>query len=136
MILVDTGPLVALSEPRDALNARALAELDRMRSQTLLTCLPVLSEACFHLPAQSQRLRLRRWMMELSIAPPNAGDEVLLWRQVFEWMEKYADQEPDFADAWLVVLCETDKRFKVWTFDREFSAVWRRPDGSRIPMAV
>jgi hypothetical protein len=25
---------------------------------------------------------------------------------------------------------------KLWTYDSEFRVVWRRPDGSRIPMAV
>ena len=53
---------------------------------------------------------------------------------VFAWLEKYADQEPDWADGCLALLSERDG-VKVWTYDREFRT-WRRRNGTAIPMAV
>jgi predicted nucleic acid-binding protein len=55
---------------------------------------------------------------------------------VFHWLTKYAEHEPDWADACIAVLCGHDKRLKVWTYDREFRTTWRRLDGTVIPMAV
>jgi predicted nucleic acid-binding protein len=137
VILLDTGPLVALTDPRDALHARALADLDRIkRGETFYTCLPALSEACFHLPGEAQRQRLRLWVSDLSISPLDTPDEESPWDAVFQWMAKYAEHSPDFADAWLAVLCGTDRRLKVWTYDRQFWTIWRRPDGTPIPLAV
>jgi predicted nucleic acid-binding protein len=137
VILIDTGPLVALTDPRDALHARALADLDRIkRGEIFYTCLPALTEACFHLPGLAQRQRLRLWMSELSISPLDAGDEETLWDAVFQWMAKYAEHSPDFADAWLAVLCSADRRLSVWTYDSEFSTIWRRADGTPIPLAL
>jgi hypothetical protein len=55
---------------------------------------------------------------------------------VFDWMEKYADHEPDWTDGCLAVLCGRDRSLKVWTCDTEFRSIWRRPDGSTVPLAV
>lgn len=55
---------------------------------------------------------------------------------MFEWLTKYAEREPDWADACLAVLSGRDSKLKVWTYDSEFRTIWRRPDGSAIPMAV
>jgi predicted nucleic acid-binding protein len=58
------------------------------------------------------------------------------WLDVLDWLAKYADHEPDWADACLAVLSGRDKELKVWTYDREFRTTWRRPNGTIIPMAV
>lgn len=55
---------------------------------------------------------------------------------VFDWLDKYADHLPDWADGCLVVLCEHVSAPAVWTYDREFTTTWRLPDGSRVPLAV
>ncbi len=55
---------------------------------------------------------------------------------VFDWIEKYADHEPDWADGYIAALCGRDRTLKVWTYDKEFRTTWRRPDGSAIPLAV
>ena len=47
MILVDTGPLVALFDPKDRYHARSRSVLQSLR-EPLLTTIPVLTEA-FHL---------------------------------------------------------------------------------------
>lgn len=58
------------------------------------------------------------------------------WDDVFDWMERYAEHEPDLADAQLAVLCSKKTDYRVWTYDEEFRSVWRRTDGSRIPIAT
>jgi predicted nucleic acid-binding protein len=73
---------------------------------------------------------------DLGLRPLPAPNSRDFWFEVFEWLDKYADQEPDWTDACLAVLSGREKRAKVWTYDREFRTTWRRPDGTPIPLAV
>jgi predicted nucleic acid-binding protein len=135
MILTDAGPLVALCDPRDARHAAALTHLPRLAPTGLRVCEAVLVEACFHLPHRIQRERLRAVLYQLRIESlPTDGQDFR--DDVFAWLIKYADHEPDWADGCLAVLCGRDARLKVWTYDREFRTTWRRPDGRAIPMAI
>ena len=135
MILVDTAPLVALLDPRDALHAKACVDLDRFARRALVTCSAVLSEACFLLPHPVQRERLHRLIVELPIQPAIVSDEASVWQETLAWMTRYADHAPDWADAYLAVLCGRDRRAKVWTYDSAFRTTWRKPDGGKIPLA-
>jgi predicted nucleic acid-binding protein len=135
VILIDTGPLVALCDPRDRLHAEALKDLGTLGREQLVTCEPVIVEACFHLPHLMQRRRLRALVDELDVAPLLTHGRAFQ-DDVFEWLEKYADHEPDWADACVVALSARDRRLKVWTYDREFRTTWRRPDRTAIPLAV
>jgi predicted nucleic acid-binding protein len=136
MILMDTGPLVALCDPSDYLNAAALKHLKRLSKYRFLVCEPVICEACFHLPHGAQRARLREILERLDIEPLLAKDLPLLWNEVFDWLQQYADPEPDWTDAYLASLCGLDRKLKLWTYDKEFRTIWRRSDGSRIPLAT
>ena len=136
MILVDTGPVVALCDPRDGLSRTAVRDLDRLWRQPLILCSPVLTEACFLLRHPAQRARLRRVLDDLSIHAYQADDERRLWIDALAWMHDYEDHEPDWADAYLAVVAGRDRRFRVWTYDREFRTTWRCPDGRAIPLAV
>jgi predicted nucleic acid-binding protein len=134
IILVDTTPLVALCDSRDSQHRAAVRHLQTLLAGDLRTCDAVIAEACFLLSGPSQRRRLRAVLSELAIAPAaGAGD---MWFEVFDWLQKYADQEPDWADGCLAVLSERHPTARVWTYDREFRTTWRRPDGSAIPLAV
>lgn len=136
MILIDTTPLVALCDARDPLHAAALRHLKQLASEPLSTCEAVLVEACFHLPHRAQRQRLGAVLDELNVSPLPGTDQRSFWSEVFEWLTKYAEHEPDWADACIAVLCGRDDKRKVWTYDREFRTTWRRPNGTAIPMAV
>lgn len=136
MTLVDTSPLVALCDPRDALHTRALRDLDRLGRSPFVVCAPIVTEACFLLPHAVQRQRIDRLLNELPMRPFVATDENLLWADVFQWLQAYADHAPDWADGYLAVVSGREKRAKVWTFDQEFRTTWRRLDGSRIPLVV
>ena len=136
MILIDTTPLVALCDPRDSLNKTALKHLQALTRSGIAVCEPVLTEVCFHLPALSQRQRLQQILERLHIQPVTIEDTHAFWRDVFDWLATYADHDPDWADGYLAVLCSRDKKYKVWTYDREFSTIWRKSNGSPIPLAV
>jgi predicted nucleic acid-binding protein len=135
MILVDTTPLVALCDARDALHRTAREHLSALLPTGLCVCEAILTEACFHLPHGAQRQRLAATLEELRIDSLPTGDAAFR-TEVFVWLFKYANQEPDWADGCIAVLCGRDKKLRVWTYDREFRAIWRRPDGRAIPMAV
>ena len=136
MILIDTTPLVALCDARDSKHRRALAHLESLASEQLAVCEAVLTEACFHLPHMSQRQRLQAFLRDLGLQPLPLTHERAFWMEVLDWLAKYADHEPDWADACLAVLSGRDRNLKIWTYDREFRTTWRRPDGTFIPLAV
>ena len=118
------------------MNRAALRDLDRLPREPLVLCAPVLGEACFLLRTAPQRERLRRAVLELPLRAFESADENRLWARAFEWMARYREHDPDWADAYLAVVAGTDPRFKVWTYDREFRTTWRRPDGTAIPLAT
>ena len=136
MILVDTGPLVALCDRRDSKHRTAVKHLAGLAPTQFGVCDAVLSEACFHLPQVQQRQRLRSILerLEFQFVPlvPDDG----FYREVFDWLAKYAEHEPDWADGCLAVLSARDKTLRVWSYDAEFRTTWRRADGSAIPLAV
>jgi predicted nucleic acid-binding protein len=136
MILVDTTALVALCDARDSKHRTAVKHLEALTGDDFAVCDAVLSEACFHLPHASQRLRLRALLRDLRMQPLTGAGARDFWFDVLEWLAKYAAHEPDWADACLAVLSGRDVSLKVWTYDREFRTVWRRPDESAIPLAL
>ena len=134
MILVDTGPLVALCDARDTKHRLAVRQLESFASMPFVTCDAVLTEACFHLPHRSQRLRLQALLRELDVDPLPAADADL-WSAAFAWLAKYRDHQPDWADACLTVLSGRERQIRIWTYDREFRTTWRRPNGTVVPLA-
>lgn len=134
MILVDTGPLVALIDPRDGLHRRSRADLSKLTDPSFLVTVPVLTETLFHLPSRAARRKLRALLEELRIPVREISGSTVA--QALDWLDVYADHEPDFADAVTVILTSEIERSLVWTYDREFRSTWRRLDGSAIPLAV
>lgn len=136
MILLDTTPLVALCDPRDGLNRRALRDLDRLAREPLVLCVPVLTEAASCCRAGLSASGLRRALAALPIAAYRNDDEHQLWLDVFEWLLRYQEHDPDWTDGYLAVVAGIERQARVWTYDRKFRTTWRRPDGTRIPLAV
>ena len=129
MILVDTGPLIALFDPRDALHERCKRTLKTLRSR-LLTTIPVLTEA-FHILAPeshgSDRLRDFVALGGLSVWFLDHG----ALERAFELMERYADHPMDLADASLLVAGETLNTRRIFTVDRRDFATYRIRRGHR-----
>jgi hypothetical protein len=134
VILIDTGPLVALVDPRDRLHRTARQHLERLAAPGLTTCEGVIAESCFLLPRPAERRRLQAVLDAFGIAPLESG--LGMWTEVFAWLMKYAEHDPDWTDGCIAVWSGRDARLKVWTYDREFRTTWRRPNGSAIPLAV
>ena len=121
MILVDTGPFVALFDPKDSLHSKCKATLRTLR-EPLLTTIPVLTEV-FHLlsPGSHGSARLREFLLRGGVA---------VWFLDQAWteralslMERYADHPMDLADASLIVAAEALQTRKIFTLDRsDFSS--------------
>lgn len=115
MILVDTGPFVALFDPQDAEHPRCKEILRAIRAP-LFTTIPVLTEA-FHLltPNSVGADRLRDFILD-------GGASIWFLNQTstaraFELMEQYGDHPTDLADASVLVAAESLRTTKVFTLD-------------------
>jgi predicted nucleic acid-binding protein len=129
MILVDTGPLVALFDRRDADHQpcrKLLADL----TEPLCTTVPVLTEA-FHLlaPGSIGSQRLMDFVSARGLCVWFLDDAGL--QRAFELMVQYADRPMDLADASLVVLAETSHQYRIFTLDRGDFAAYRIKKGHR-----
>jgi uncharacterized protein len=123
VILVDTGPFVALFDPRDDAHADVRRTLQNIR-EPLVTTAPVLTEA-FHLldPGSRGSAVLRTFL---------AKDGAAVWffdkpslQRAFELMERYTDRPMDFADASLVAAAEQLRTTRVFTLDRDDFSTYR-----------
>jgi predicted nucleic acid-binding protein len=129
MILVDTGPCVALFDPRDAQHERCKKVLRTIR-ETLQTTIPVLTEAFHMLSPESQGSdRLRDFVLEGGLSVWFMSNGSL--RRAFELMEKYGDRPMDLADASLIVAAEELRTRKIFTVDRNDFATYRIRSGHR-----
>lgn len=121
MILMDTGPFVALLDPRDAEHERCKAVLSGLR-EPFITTTPVLTEAFHLLPSGSRGGANLRSFLQQGGATVQFLDAALLER-CFELMEEYSDHPMDLADASLVTAAESLKTRRIFTLDRnDFSA--------------
>ncbi len=136
MILVDTTPLVALCDAKDALHARSLRDLDRLARERFVASDAVLAEALHLLPASAARSRLTKLVEALPVAAWLDERADVSRASALTWMMRYAEHQPDWADALLAVASSRERRARVWTYDSRFSTTWRRIDGSRIPLAT
>ncbi|HUO85459.1 MAG TPA: PIN domain-containing protein [Thermoanaerobaculia bacterium] len=135
MILVDTGPLVALFDRRDPDYQRCAAILEEIR-EPLRTTIPVLTEA-FHLldPASPGADALREFVTRGGLPLWFFDDPTL--RRAFELMERYADHPMDLADASLVVAAESLRVVKVFTIARDDFNAYRIRRGHRyVPFQI
>ncbi|MGH9897303.1 MAG: type II toxin-antitoxin system VapC family toxin [Pyrinomonadaceae bacterium] len=122
-ILLDTGPLVALLHRRDKYHEWAKAQAEKLPAP-LLTCEPVLTEACFLLSKLSGGSNavlemVESGLIEVDIQVP---DEITTLRKL---MARYAAVPMSLADACLVRLSEKYAKGVVFTLDGDFR-IYRR----------
>lgn len=130
MILVDTGPLVALFDPRDGEHERCSAVL-KLVHRPVVTTVAVLTEAFHLLPAGTlgaanlrifiQRGGVSLWFM----------DSTSLQR-CLALMDEYADHPMDLADASLVAAAETLRTRTIFTLDRSDFTTYRLRRGRTV----
>jgi uncharacterized protein len=129
VILVDTGPLVALFDPQDAQHARCRAVLRTLR-EPLTTTVAVLTEA-FHMlsPGSHGARQLRAFIRQGGLAVWFMDAAAVA--RAFALMEQYADHPMDLADASLIVAAEVLHTRKIFTIDRQDFATYRIRRGHR-----
>jgi len=126
-VLVDTGPLVAILDDKDARHracVQALAALDG----PLYTCWPVITEVAWllrHSPGAVRQLldSINTPFVELL---PLEGPEV---RPIAELLEKYESIRPQLADAALVYLARRERIETIFTLDRRDFSIYRTGGG-------
>ena len=124
VVLVDTGPLVALFDPSDAEHARCKQALARLRRSRRVTSLSVLTEAVYLLGFSSRAQRALLAFVAagaVEIADFNAAQV----SRAAALMERFESLPMDFADATLVVLAEYFQTTAVFTLDRRDFSVYR-----------
>jgi uncharacterized protein len=130
MILVNTGPLVALFDPKEAQHASCRKTLSGIRLPTVTT-LPVLTEA-FHIlgPESRGSEALRTFISEGGMRIHfGSHDEAM---RAFDLMTTYRDHPMDLADASVIAAAETLATRQVFTLDRNDFETYRIKRGHRL----
>jgi predicted nucleic acid-binding protein len=130
---IDTGPLVAFLNGRDAFHRWAMETLDTIEPP-LYTCESVISEACFlvrHLkggPDAVLALASRGVVAAGFCLSSELGP-------VRKLMAKYASVPMSLADACLVRMTEIDHELTIITLDDDFR-VYRRHGRQAVPVIM
>ncbi len=129
MIVVDTGPFVALFDPQDTEHGRC-KEVLRSLHAPLLTTIAVLTEA-FHLltPNSIGADRLRDFILEGGVQVWFMEHAAVV--RAFELMEQYRDHPMDLADASVIVAAESLRTTRVFTLDQADFGAYRIQRGHR-----
>lgn len=130
MILVDTGPLVALFDPKDPDHFHCKKIIKGIGQISLVTTLAVLDEA-FHMlqPDSKGSQQLINFIVGGYMEIDYIDDAVL--HRAFELMDQYADRPMDFADATIIAIAENRKTKDVFTIDRNDFQTYRIKIGHR-----
>ena len=130
-IIIDTGPLVAYFNRRDRWH-RWVADQMAALNPPLVTCEPVLTEACFLIQRAGGRpvdlirkIAQRSLEIGLDLEEDASGIESL--------MQRYADTPMSLADACLVRLTERFPDCRLFTLDSDFEH-YRRNGRQLIPL--
>lgn len=130
-IIVDTGPLVAYFNRQDRWH-RWVADQMAALHPPLLTCEPVITEACFLIqraggrPADLiRKITQRSLEIGIDLEEDASGIESL--------MQRYADTPMSLADACLVRLTERFSDCRLFTLDSDFEH-YRRNGRQVIPL--
>lgn len=128
---MDTGPLVALLNARDAHHRWAVRHASRLKAP-FYTCEAVLSEAHFLLQNAGQERLLEVMTSGRLRCSFSYADHA---SRVQHLMRTYADQPMSFADACLVRMAELYEDGRVFTVDTDFR-VYRKHEDDSIPVLM
>jgi predicted nucleic acid-binding protein len=132
-LMIDTGPLVALLNARDAYHAWTIDQL-KQAEPPLITCEAVLSETFFLLrSAHGGVEQLAAFLRSGEVVSRFSLDAEL--RPVCALLAKYADVPMSLADACLVRMSELNADFHVLTLDSDFRQ-YRRHGKQMIPSVM
>lgn len=131
-VLMDTGPLVAYLRPREHHHDWAVEQFAKLELP-LITCEPVLTEACFLIARNGQPPTrvldlLRPGAMQIGF---DLRGELAAVRAL---MQRYANVPMSLADACLVRLAEVTG-LPICTLDRDFE-IYRTRRGRRLELLI
>jgi uncharacterized protein len=123
MVIIDTGPLVALFDDSEPAHKQCHAVLKKQVNAPVTTW-PVLTEA-FHFLGGWDRGQSKLWDFVLSggIRVGDIPEE--LHPRMRELMKKYSDNPMDLADASLVAVAEHQRIKRIFTLDRRDFSCYR-----------
>ena len=126
--IADTGFIVSLVNSYDIHHRWAL-EVSPTLTAPALTCEAVLAEAAFHLHSADVVLEMvESGFLELAFDANQHIPALLALAQ------RYADQQPDFADLCLIRMSELFPRHSVITIDEHDFRIYRRNKRDVIPL--
>ena len=129
-LLIDAGPLVALLRGKDVVHARCDAYAAGNVRQ-LLTTWPVLAEAAWILRHDRRMVRgLLTMVGGGQVAVAQLGPDAATW--IAEFCDRFADQNPQLADATLMYLASVHGLGDVFALDRRDFSVYRTEDGRAL----
>ena len=127
-VLVDAGPLIALTDRSDKHHRRVASYLRRFDGK-LLTTWPVLAEACHFMPEHTQ-IAFLRWADAGGLGVMEMDHSALA--TLANWKEKYVDLPMDLVDASLVWLAQQTGVLDILTIDLKDFSVYRLSDGKAL----
>jgi hypothetical protein len=132
LLLVDTGPLVALANKRDKFHHECSTFLQNYRGR-LLTTWAVLTEFSHLASSVDATLALYQWIERGGMEVAPLGRDELV--STIDWITRYADRPMDLADASLVISAIKTGCIDVWTLDRADFETYRLPGRKRFRLA-
>jgi predicted nucleic acid-binding protein len=130
VILIDTGPLVALLDTDDSKHSICKAIVKRLPPQPFLTTWPCFAEAMYLLgdsggfahQFELWRLYAAKRLVLYEFTPAEM-------QRMAQLMRQYRDTPMDLADASLIVTAESRAIRRIFTIDSDFY-IYRLADGS------
>jgi uncharacterized protein len=129
-VIVDAGPLVAILNRLDAQHAVCRRQGDEL-PRPLITTWPVIAEAAWLLRKTPGGVSaLLRMVSEGLITCYALDAKAAVWMDSF--LAKYADQDPQLADASLIYVAEIENITTIFTLDRRDFSIYRFTDSRPV----
>ena len=132
MILIDTGPIVALFDKDDRYHAACVDILKKVK-EPLVTTWPVITE-CFYLLNFSWQVQDNLWLFLLRGGVDIHGIEKNHFMQCRDLMKRYKDLPMDLADATLVTLADLLGISRIFTLDHKDFTIYRFQQKKRFTL--
>lgn len=133
VIIIDTGPLVAYLNARDSQHSWALNQWQTLQAP-LLTCEPVITEACFLLRNIHGGRNAVMQLLAKNVLNPNFSLK-LEYQAIQQLLKKYESVPMSLADACLVRMAELYPKSTILTLDSDFK-VYRKHRNQEIPLRM
>lgn len=131
IVLVDTGPIVALIDRRDSKHTWASAMMDTFDAP-MVTCTAVITEAIFLLNHANHGVETLFSFIDeeiIQVENPYPTKKELIHRLIL----KYQNMSSSLADLCLIAMAEQHNASKVFTIDSDF-LVYRDSKGNIIDL--